>query len=342
MKPTVTLIQDHLIKNLKAELKKELPKRFKKGDKVCIKLHMGEYGNLNYLRPPIAGAVVEVLKSIGAKPFLFDSPVAYPGSRDTAAKYHDTARRNGFTEETAGCPIVISDKGKPVKSKYYNGLEVCKDLVEADGLLVLSHFKGHGLANWGGAIKNLGMGAIPIKSKILLHSSWKPKVDLEKCTGCGICVKTCPEKLISIRNGKAYIRACFACGACILACPNKALGGDLVPLGQGLVEATHHVLSSFEKKKLFFVNVLLDIANTCDCEPIGESEPKLNPACPNLGIALSDDPVALDKASLDLVNKATHGKFGNLWPADENLQIKYGAKFGLGKKEYTLKNVNRH
>lgn len=341
MKSEVTFIQDHLIKNMQAELKKQLPKHFSKGDKVCIKAHMGEYGNLNYLRPSIVGAVVEVLKSIGAKPFVFDSPVAYKGSRDTSEKYYECARRNGFTEETMGCPIVISNKGKAVKSKFFD-IEVCKDLIDADGLFVLSHFKGHELANWGGAIKNLGMGAVTKESKSAIHSGLNPFVaHPEKCTSCETCVDICGDKLISMKNGKPFFKNCFGCGACILACPENVLEGGLA-LGAGLAEATRHVLVQFDKKKLFFVNVMLDISDKCDCTPIGNVEPEIQEACPNIGLVISSDPVAIDKASLDLADKATNGKFGKLWPADKNLQIEYGVKFGLGSKEYVLKNVKTH
>ena len=342
MKPTVTLIEHHLLKNLRAELKKTLPKHFKKEDKVCIKVHMGEYGNLNYVRPPIVELVVAELKSIGTRPFVFDSTTLYQGSRNTVKKYYETARKNGFTEETMGCPIVISDKGKSVKSGYFKGLEVCKKLAEADGMLVLSHFKGHELTNWGGAIKNLGMGAVTAKSKGLVHCDMRPKVaHIEKCTGCGTCVKACTQGAISLKEGKVYIDLdnCFGCGACTMLCPNKIIDSKGLPLSAGLAEATLHVLEQFDKKKLFFINVLLDIADNCDCLPIGDAEAGVQEACPNLGIMLSDDPVSIDKASLDLVNKATHGTFGKLYPADENLQIESGVKLKLGSKDYALKKI---
>ena len=313
MKPTVTLIQDHLLDNMREELKKELSKRFKKGDKVCVKLHFGEPGNLNYIRPSIAGAVIEVLKSIGTKPFIFESLVAYAGPRSEVKSHLEVARKHGFTKETVGCPIVISDKGKTVKSEYYKDFEVCKDLVEADGLLVLSHFKDHPSASWGGAIKNLGMGAVPIKSKRLMHFSVKARAaHIEKCTGCGLCVKACVKAesgAIKLVDGKPVIGKCWACGTCVLACPNGVLEMTGLPLGAGLAEATKQVLAHFDKKKRFYVNVLLDISAHCDCF----SETSINAAAPNIGITLSDDPLAIDVASLDLVNKATGDKFDKLW-----------------------------
>ncbi len=97
-----------------------------------------------------------VLKELGLKPFLFDSVVLYSGSRDTKEKYYATAKKHGFTEEKIGCPIVISDKGVDVKTDNLTA-HVCKELAEADGMLVVSHVKGHCCYGFGGAIKNLGM-----------------------------------------------------------------------------------------------------------------------------------------------------------------------------------------
>ena len=80
---------------------------------VAVKLHMGEFGNLHYVRPPLVGRLVEVLQGLGNEVFLFDTPTLYDGSRGTVEGYVDTARRNGFTSEVIGCPVIISDECNP-------------------------------------------------------------------------------------------------------------------------------------------------------------------------------------------------------------------------------------
>ena len=183
-KSSVYFIQNHLVKNLTDLVVQQAPKFFHSGEKICFKLHMGEYGNLNYVRPPLVELVVKQLKEIGAQPFLFDSPVAYSGQRETVKDYLETARRNGFSEQTMGCPIVISDKGVKVKSEHFSKVLLSKPLVEADGLVVISHFKGHEMTVYGGAIKNLGMGAVTKATNVILHNETQVGVgDKSQCTG---------------------------------------------------------------------------------------------------------------------------------------------------------------
>ena len=335
----VLFLKHLLLKNLQKVLEEEFPKRFSKGQRVVVKAHMGEWGNLFYIRPPIVGVVVEALKKAGAEPFLFDTPVAYEGSRHTPEGYLDTARKNGFTQETIGCPVIVSDEGVPVKSKYISKMELAKKIKEADGMVVVSHFKGHELANWGGAIKNLGMGAFTKESKSLMHQETQPEMG-EGCTGCGVCVETCPFKAISLKEGKAVIdkSECMGCCACADKCPQGVIRIKTARLSRVIAEAASFAVKSFDPKKLFYVNALMDISKVCDCLPIGDSD--AGPVvCPDLGILLSDNIVAIDQASLDLVQKATNKEFGRLFPAKLDEQLVAAKEFGLGSGEYTLKEL---
>jgi hypothetical protein len=331
----VYLIKEHLLCNLSKTVASELSKMNIKGKKVAIKAHMGEYGNLNYLRPPIIGAVVEEIKKAGGKPFLFDTPVAYPGSRDTAEKYKNTARRNGFTEETIGCPVIISEDYVPLKSKYISNAQASKEMMEADAIVVISHFKGHPLSSYGAAIKNIGMGGFSKETKGETHAAAKTKV-VGECIGCGACVNACPEKAISIENGRAKVHnsKCFGCGTCVDVCPKKAIAIKTVHLGKTLAELTSLVLKKFGPKEVLFVNVLMDIADMCDCD---SGNTKI--VAPNLGILVSHNIVAVDKASLDLVNKATNDSFAKIYHADINLQDNSATEFGLGDGKYKIVEV---
>lgn len=327
----VILIRRNLLKNLgKAVMKR----KFSAGDRIVIKAHLGEYGNVTHVRPELIGVVAEELKKMGTKPFLFDTPTLYRGSRYTPEKYLETAKKNGFTEETIGCPIIISDEGIRVKGKkYLEDVEVAKHIYNANGMVVVSHFKGHPDAGFGGAIKNLGMGGVTKRMKDVEHTKSQPKI-IGECAGCGTCVTVCKQEAVTIKNEKSVFNydKCFGCGACIEACPNKVLKPDKALLRTLLSEVAAAILDSFKPEKLLFINVLLDITDRCDC--FSESGKII---CPNIGIVVSDDIVSVDKSSLDLVVK-TVGKniFDSISHVNSEEQIEAAIKFGLGPKDYNL------
>lgn len=334
----VYFIEHMLLKNLRNIVKEKIKGKFSKGDAVAIKTHMGEYGNLTYIRPPIVGLIVDELKNIGAEPFVFDTPTVYNGSRSSVEDYLETARKNGFTEETVGCPIVISDEGLAVKSKYLEGLEIAKRLYDADGMIVLSHFKGHEMSNFGGAIKNLGMGGVTKKSKGIMHSNTGPKIQGE-CVGCGKCIDICPVGALKLIDGKININysSCFGCCACVEVCPNKVFGLKTVRFSRALSEAASFIVKKFGEKTLY-INVLLDISEKCDCFPIGDSDVGKKVA-PDIGIVVSDDIVAIEKASLDLVQEATDNKFGSIFKSKLDEQIVSAEEFNLGNQKYEIEKV---
>ena len=158
------------VENFDKALKEQLNGFFPENSKIAVKLHMGEKDNPYYLKPKKIKKIIDVLKELKLKPFLFDSIVLYQGSRDTKEKYYKVADAHGFTEEKIGCPIVISDEGVDVKTENLT-VHVCKELAEADYMLVASHIKGHSCFGFGGAIKNLGMGGVTPKSKEDIHLS---------------------------------------------------------------------------------------------------------------------------------------------------------------------------
>lgn len=321
------LIKD--IGDLKETFKEQVKDVFSKGDKIAVKLHMGETNNPYYLKPDVIKKLVSVLNELGFKPFLFDSPVIYKGGRDTKEKYLKTAAAHGFTEENIGCPIVISDKGVNVKTKDLT-IHVCKELVEAGGLLVLTHLTGHGGASFGGAIKNLAMGGVTRESKSDLHSLGKPKF-VKNCLGCGTCAEVCIARCIEMKDGKAVfdLDACWGCSNCITNCPHDVLEEEVAIFDDLLAQGAQAVLSKFEK--VFFVNFLTDIARKCDC--CNNADPVL---VEDIGVLFGKDIVAMDKASVDLVNEQEPNIFKKQKNHDPYLQINYAAELGLGEKEYDI------
>ena len=135
------------------------------GKFVAIKMHFGELGNISYLRPNYAKAVVDVIKELGGKPFLTDCNTMYPGSRKNALEHLECAWENGFTPLTVGCPIIIGDglKGTddiavPVAGgEYIKEAKIGRAVMDADVFISLTHFKGQS--------KTLAWAAVPVPEK---------------------------------------------------------------------------------------------------------------------------------------------------------------------------------
>jgi len=327
-------IKHKLISDLQAVVK-EKSKKFSPGERIAIKLHMGEWGNLFYIRPAYVRAIVDVLNEEGLKPFLFESPATYAGARDTCEKYYETAKKNGFTAETIGCPIIISDEGIEVDTSL-GKVSVCKELVEADGMIVLSHFKGHGLTDYGAGVKNLGMGGFTKDSKAFMHANTGSFIEnIENCTGCGLCVPACDYDLLEVLNDKIVMKKCFGCSGCYFVCPNGVIGIKNMPLAKYLAEVDTKLLAFFKEDKLLYINILMDIVKGCDCHAQGLSGESYELVAPNLGIVIGDNIVATDQASLDIVKEACP-EFFKLHPTDEQWQTEEAEKLGLGSRDYQL------
>ena len=169
------------------------------GKYVAIKIHFGEPGNLAYLRPNWAKAVVDLVKSMGGKPYLTDCNTLYVGGRKNALDHIESAYVNGFSPFSTGCHILIGDglKGSdealvPVEGgEYVTEAKIGRAIMDADIFISLTHFKGHEQAGMGGTLKNIGMGCGSRAGKMEMHSSGKPFVKTKKCIGCGNCAKIC-------------------------------------------------------------------------------------------------------------------------------------------------------
>ena len=203
---------------------------------TAIKIHLGEPGNIAYLRPNFAKVVADKVKELGGKPFLTDSNTLYVGRRKDALEHLEAAYENGYNPFCTGCHVVIADglKGTdealvPVEGgEYIKEAKIGRAIADADVIISLTHFKGHEITGFGGAIKNLGMGSGSRGGKMEMHSDGKPSVDEGKCIGCGRCARNCAQKAIRITEGKAHIdhEKCVGCGRCISACPFDAVKPD--------------------------------------------------------------------------------------------------------------------
>jgi len=309
------------------EALRQLPIEALAGKKVLVKLHMGEAGNLHYLRPREVKPVVDLLKDVGAEPFLFDTVTLYPGPRATKLGYRLVARRHGFYK--LGVPVVIGDGGWTVREEGVEW-ELAAEVRDADAFLIFSHFKGHGLTGFGGAIKNMGMGFASRRTKGLMHDGCKPVHEAERCTFCKRCAEVCPAEAITIEKGRwLWSPGCFGCGNCVEVCPAGALRYRLMSLQRALAIVSKIGL---QNKPAFFVNAAIRISRYCDCAP-GPNDL----IAPDIGFLVSTDPVAVDAAALDLVvERVGYDVFQQIHRVDSRRQIREAEAVGLGRSAYEI------
>ena len=324
---------------------------------TAIKLHFGEWGNDSYINPVFVRQVADKVKQAGGRPFLTDSNTLYRGSRSNAVDHLITAIEHGFDFSVAGAPLIIADglTGKNhrrvgIPGNHFKSVLISGDIAAAPSMVVLSHFKGHEVAGFGGAIKNLAMGCAPPAGKQQQHSARPMNVE-GRCVGCGKCLEVCPRHAIDLESGKSIIRKeeCIGCFECMTVCPEDAIDVDwtteIPAFTERMVE--YALGAAIEKTgRLGFMNFLLQITPDCDCVPWSDTA-----IVPDIGILASRDPVAIDAASYDLVN-ASQGIAGSFLKTglergadkfkgmrsqtDSFRQIAYAEKIGLGISKYRL------
>lgn len=283
------------------------------GKFVAIKMHFGELGNMSYLRPNYAKAVVDFVKERGGKPFLTDCNTLYPGSRKNAIEHLYCAWENGFTPLTVGCPVIIGDglKGTddiavPVKGgEYVKEAKIGRAVMDADIFISLNHFKGHESAGFGGAIKNIGMGCGSRAGKKEQHCNGKPEVNEALCKGCRSCMKQCAndglEFDITTRKMHIISENCVGCGRCIGACNFDAISFSEYAAVKDLnCRMAEYAKAVVDGRPNFHISLICDVSPNCDCHAGNDA-----PILPDVGMFASFDPLALDKACVDVCLKQT-------------------------------------
>lgn len=333
---------------------------------TAIKIHFGEPGNLAYLRPNYAKAVVDVIKEKEGKVFLTDCNTLYVGGRKHALEHLDSAYTNGYNPFTLGCHVLIADglKGTdevlvPIDGEYVKEAKIGRTLRDADIIISMNHFKCHESTGMGGAMKNLGMGGGSRAGKMEMHNSGKPVADPGVCISCGSCRKNCAHDAISFIEKKAHIdhNRCVGCGRCIGVCPVDAIeaGWDEANdvLNKKIAEYTAAVLKD---KEHFHITFVMDVSPNCDCHSENDM-----PIVSDVGIFASKDPVALDLCCAEMVLKQPvnmESVLGDILKekgedgcGEDYIQllhpttnwkaaIEQGVKLGLGSDRYELIEVN--
>ena len=302
--------------------------------KIGFKCHFGEEGNDAF----VPAELIKPIAMMAPQATFIETSVLYKSKRNTAQGHEKVARSHGFDflpfdfldgaegDDDTAVTVNVPEGEK----KCYLG----KNLAKYDSLLVVSHFKGHIAAGFGGAIKNLSMGLASRRGKLDMHADIKHQVTPEECESCGTCIAHCPVNAISFneqRKARIDQAICISCSKCISICPVSAIhipwGNDKNSLTERLAD---YALAATRGKTCFYVNFLVNIVPECDC--FNEPQRRLTG---DIGILASSDPVAIDQASFDLVVKQ-YREFRNF---DGTKQLARGEANGLGTMTYELINL---
>jgi uncharacterized Fe-S center protein len=317
-------------------------RELKKGDYVAIKMHFGERGGEGFIEPKYVRPVLKLIRDAKAKAYLTDTNTIYHGPRNNAVGHLTVAAEHGFTQTKLQTPVVIADglKGDDyrlveVKGDHFSSVKVATGVYQADFLMVLSHFKGHLLTGFGGALKNLGMGCGARVGKFEMHSSVAPTYESQLCEKCGACVKVCAQTAITLGNDGIALDGdkCVGCGECVVACPYGALK---ITWNEGAASVqeryVEYAAGAVRGKRAFYVNFVNHITANCDCMGLKEKS-----IAPDIGILASTDPLAIDQASLDMVTKAAGDVFRTVHPeVDYTVQLTHAERMGLGARDYEI------
>lgn len=319
-----------------------------KRDFVAVKMHVGEKNNTTHIRPELIKAVVDHAKAAGGQPFLTETSTLYKGERENAVKHIMHAHRHGFGIDRVGAPFIMAD-GLTGNTEYevqidgelHKSVKVAREIMSADAMIVVSHPTGHPATGLGACIKNLGMGLASRMGKMREHSAMMPEIDAAKCRYCQKCMQWCPQEAIVEKADKAFILAekCIGCGECLAVCRFDAVkydwNAESGTTQKSMAEHAYGIVKG-KKGKCLFINVMVDMTHDCDCFSVKQEK-----MIPDIGILASVDPVAVDKATLDLTAQ-NHGKtLAELAYAhhDAMIQLRHAVKVGMGGLEYELVEI---
>lgn len=262
---------------------------------VAVKLHSGEAGNQNFLKPDL---YKDIINRVGG--VVVECNTAYDGMRNTTEKHQKLMDNHGWTKyynvdimDSDSSKVIEIPNGKIIKKNY-----VGKNIDNYDSMLVISHFKGHPIGGFGGALKQLSIGIASSSGKAYIHTAGKTN-DVDKLWS-------------NLPNQDLFI--------------------------ESMADAAYSIHNHF-KNNIAYINIMKNISVDCDCCKKAE-----DPSMDDIGILASLDPVALDKACLDLVyNSNCDGKdklIDRIETRNGGYIIDASLDLGFGSKEYELINID--
>jgi len=313
-------------------------------DFLALKTHFGEKKINGFIRPPFLKMLGTLVRERGGVPFLTETSTLYRGDRSNAVDHIRLALDHGFGE--TGMPVIMADglhgdeeTDVNIRGEIYKEVKIAALLSKIQGLIVASHFTGHIVSGFGGALKNMGMGLASRRGKMVQHSTSKPKIKKKKCTACGECIRWCPADAIDFVEGKAEIdqEKCIGCAECLAVCRFDAVvynwSESYEKLQRKITEHAWGVAEVMNGKTLY-LNFLTNISKDCDCMGTYER------IAPDIGILISRDPVALDSASLHLLESRSSKKLSRLaHDIPYRVQLDHAEKIGFGSVDFDLVEI---
>jgi uncharacterized Fe-S center protein len=296
----------------------------------AIKHHFGEDGNINFVNPQFARRLAERIRESGGRPFLTDTTTLYGGRRFKADSHLELARDHGFDF----APVIIADGLNGDEYYEVDGSKFGRAYQSVNVFFFVSHFKGHMVTSFGGALKNIAMGCASKGGKLDMHAHDRPYVEPKKCNYCLRCYDYCAYRAIEKADRKVRINreACRGCAGCLPVCPERAIKFSWAAAPVEVCRRMAKYAADFYRtKKAFGFNFLIRISPECDC--FHTNEPLI---APDVGILASADPVALDQASLDLVREPIVKAHPDL---DPDALLAAAEKYGAGERKYEIKNI---
>lgn len=316
--------------------------RLESSDFTALKIHFGEKGNTGHIKPAWLTGLVEDIRAAAPRLFLTDTNTLYVGSRSNSIEHIRLAWSHGFRPDILDVPVIIADgligndrRETKGQAGHVATARLASGILGADALLALSHVTGHVQTGIGAAIKNLGMGCASRAGKLDQHSVAHPRVLAKACRDCGLCYEHCAHGALERVEGRARIddARCVGCGECLVVCKHGAIkvrwDGDVRRIQEKVAEYALLVKRRFGPK-LACLSFLLQVSRDCDCMARAQAG-----IVEDIGICGSTDPVAVDRASADLVlERAGEDPFRRGYDVDWSFQLSHGQSIGLGSNEY--------
>ncbi|OHB62043.1 MAG: hypothetical protein A2167_03575 [Planctomycetes bacterium RBG_13_46_10] len=323
--------------------------RFKENDFTAVKVHVGEKGNNTHLKAQYIKGLLDELLKLKTKPFLTDASVLYISQRRNSIDHTILAAKHGFSFKKLAVPFIVADGllGTSETKVTINGeinkeVFIASDIARCQSILSVAHFTGHLGACFGATLKTLGMGCASKRGKLQQHSGITLSIG-DGCVLCGECFKHCPADAITLGSIKAHIdrEKCIGCAECLAVCKFGAVECNWGAEGEVLQKSiAEHAMGALKEKqdRAVFFNFIMSVTKDCDCF----DRPNMPKIVEDIGIAASTDPVAVDKAGLDLIEDRADRKMADLIDNNELnplYQIQHAERIGLGSAAYELVEI---